>query len=227
MPSTLNPAAHAIKRDAFLDAAERLIRTKGFEQMTVQDLLDDLGASKGAFYHYFASKDALLAAVIERIADAVLAVVEPIAANPDLAPVAQLQAVFSTAGHWKVERSDLLLAMMRTWYAEENDLVRFRLARASAERVVPIVTAIVRRGTADGTFSPTWPDHAAANLVALLAGSGDSIGRLVIDRRESRVTLEEVRRTMAAHGEAVERIVGLPPGSLELIDDATLNAFYA
>ncbi len=60
MPRTLNPAAHALKRDAFLDAAERLIRTKGYEQMTVQDVLDELGASKGAFYHYFDSKEALL-----------------------------------------------------------------------------------------------------------------------------------------------------------------------
>ena len=63
MPRTLNPLAHAIRRDAFLDVAERLIRIKGYEQMTVQDVLDELDASKGAFYHYFDSKEALLQAV--------------------------------------------------------------------------------------------------------------------------------------------------------------------
>jgi hypothetical protein len=34
MPRTLDPAAHALRRDAFVDAAQRLIQTKGYEQMS-------------------------------------------------------------------------------------------------------------------------------------------------------------------------------------------------
>ena len=101
MPRTLNPVAHAIKRDAFLDVAEHLIRTQGYELMTVQDVLDELGASKGAFYHYFDSKQALLAGVVERMTDAALAVIEPIATDPDLSAAAKLQAFFSMAVRWK------------------------------------------------------------------------------------------------------------------------------
>ena len=44
------------RRNDILDAARRLIYTKGYEQMTIQDILDELGISKGAFYHYFDSK---------------------------------------------------------------------------------------------------------------------------------------------------------------------------
>jgi len=54
-----------------LDVAQRLVNTKGYEQMTIQDLLDELQISKGAFYHYFGSKQALLEAIIERIVDEV------------------------------------------------------------------------------------------------------------------------------------------------------------
>jgi len=36
------------------------VYTTGFEQMSVQDILDELKISKGAFYHYFDSKLALL-----------------------------------------------------------------------------------------------------------------------------------------------------------------------
>jgi AcrR family transcriptional regulator len=32
-----------------------LVFTKGFEQMSIQDILDELHISKGAFYHYFDS----------------------------------------------------------------------------------------------------------------------------------------------------------------------------
>ena len=53
------------KRNEILAVAQRLVYTKGYEQMTIQDMLDELQISKGAFYHYFGSKQALLEALIE------------------------------------------------------------------------------------------------------------------------------------------------------------------
>jgi len=226
MARTLNPTTYAVRREAFLDVAERLIRTKGYEQMSVQDVLDELDASKGAFYHYFGSKEALLEAVIERMTDTAMSVIVPIAADPDLPAAAKLQAVFATAGRWKTERSDLLLAVMRSWYSDRNDLVRLRVARAGAVRITPILAGIVRQGTAEGTFSPTSPDDAAVILMALFSGSSDAIGQLVLDRQDGSVTFAEVERFMAAYGEAIERILGLPTGSFILVDAPSLRVWF-
>jgi AcrR family transcriptional regulator len=223
---TLNPATHAVRRDAFLDAAERLMRTCGWDQVTVQDILDATDASKGAFYHYFDSKDALLEAVVERMTDAGMAIVEPIVADRSLPATAKLQAVFSTAGRWKTERSDLLLALMRSWYSDENDVVRLRVARAGAARITPALARIVRQGRAEGAFSASSPDHAAAILVAMLNGSSDEIGRLALDRQDGRVTFEEVEHFMSAYEEAIERILGLPPGSFVLVEPPALHVWF-
>ena len=54
MARTLNAATHAVRRDEILDAAERQIRTIGYDAMSVQALQDELGVSRGAIYHYFA-----------------------------------------------------------------------------------------------------------------------------------------------------------------------------
>jgi AcrR family transcriptional regulator len=226
MPRTLDPTAYAVRRDAFLDVAERLMRSRGWEQVTVQDILDAAGASRGAFYHYFDSKEALLEAVIDRMTDAAIAVVEPIAADPNLPAAAKLQAVFSTAGRWKTERSDLLLALIRSWYSDENDLVRLRAARSGAARMTPMLARIVRQGTVEAAFSPTSPDDAATVLMALLTGSSDAIGRLALDRQDGRVTHEEVERFMSAYEEAIERILGLPPGSFVLVDAPSLHVWF-
>ena len=226
MARTLDPTAYAVRRDAFLDAAEHLIRTKGYEQTSVQDILDTAGASRGAFYHYFDSKEALLEAVVERMTDAAIAVIEPIAVDPDLPAAAKLQAVFSTAGRWKTQRSDLLLAFLRSWYSDENDLVRIRVARSGASRLTPILAGIARQGTAEGAFSCTSPDDAATILLALLNGSSDAIGRLVLDRQDGRTTFAEVERFMAAYEEAIERILGLPAGSFVLVDTHALHVWF-
>ena len=227
MARTVNAAAHAVRREAFLDAAEHLIRTRGYEQMSVQDVLDELDASKGAFYHYFDSKEALLGAVIERMVDTAMAVLEPIVADPDLPAAEKLQAVFSTAGRWKTERSDLLLPLLRSWYSAENDLVRLRLARVGAARITPLLSRIVRQGTAEGALCSVSPDHTAAILVAILYGSGDAVAQLVLDRQDGRVPFERVEGWLAAYNQAIERILGLPSGSLVLVDAPSLRVWFA
>lgn len=47
-------------RRAIMEAASQLIRQNGFEKMTVRDICARAGVTTGAFYHHFASKEALL-----------------------------------------------------------------------------------------------------------------------------------------------------------------------
>jgi TetR/AcrR family transcriptional regulator, transcriptional repressor for nem operon len=46
-------------RQKLLDAALSLVRTKGYAATTVDDLCDEAGVTKGAFFHHFKSKEAL------------------------------------------------------------------------------------------------------------------------------------------------------------------------
>src|SRR6266852_3948180 len=98
MARTVNEAVRTVRREAFIEAAQRLMQSKGYEQMSIQDLLDELSASRGAFYHYFDSKQELLEAVIERMVDAGLASIQPIVEDPNLPAGANLFRVFGGIG---------------------------------------------------------------------------------------------------------------------------------
>ena len=51
-----------------LDAAERLFLEKGYENTTIQDIVDALGdLTKGAVYHHFKSKEEIVDAVGDRM----------------------------------------------------------------------------------------------------------------------------------------------------------------
>ncbi|HEY2887847.1 MAG TPA: helix-turn-helix domain-containing protein, partial [Candidatus Limnocylindrales bacterium] len=115
MARTLDPEAHSLKRDAFVDAAQRLIQSKGYEQLSLQDVIDAVGASKGAFYHYFGSKEDLLEAVIERMVDATIELMIPIVHDPELPAIQKLQLVFSAGAAWKGERKDFFVELLRVW----------------------------------------------------------------------------------------------------------------
>lgn len=48
-----------------LITTERLVREKGCQQTTMQDIIQESGVSKGGIYHYIESKDELLAFVLQ------------------------------------------------------------------------------------------------------------------------------------------------------------------
>ncbi len=56
----------ATRRDPMLAAGEDLFLRRGFAAVGLRELLDTVGASKGAFYHFFPSKEAFASSVLER-----------------------------------------------------------------------------------------------------------------------------------------------------------------
>lgn len=226
MPRTLDPAAHALKRDAFIDVAQRLIQTKGYEQMSIEGVLGELDASKGAFYHYFESKEALLAAVVDRIVDAGIAAIAPVAADPDLGALAKLSGLFTSLAQWKGERSDLMIELVRVWVSDANAVVRDQLRSGTQARLMPLLATIVHQGKAEGVFTITSPDHTAGVLVAMLLGTNETATRLFLARQAGAITFEDVECTFAAYSEAFERVLGLPSGSWPRLDPPTMHFWF-
>jgi AcrR family transcriptional regulator len=217
---------HAVRRDAFVDAAQHLIQAKGYEQMSIQDVLNEVDASKGAFYHYFDSKEALLAAVVERIAATASATLVPIAADPDLRAIEKFEGVFHGIARWKGERRELMLALLRVWLSDDNAIVRERLRRDTVVLIAPLLAGIIRQGNAEGAFSVSCPDDTARVVISLIQGSGEIAGELFAARQAGTVGFDAVERAFAAYTEGIERILGLPAHSLKLIDAPTLHLWY-
>ena len=79
------------RRNEILDATQQLVITKGYERMTIQDVIDRLQISKGAFYHYFDSKQALLDALIQRIQVEAVGFIQPLLDNTQMPALEKLR----------------------------------------------------------------------------------------------------------------------------------------
>lgn len=225
MPRTVNPTAHAVRRDTFLDAAQRLIQSRGYEQMSVQDILEEMGASRGAFYHYFDSKAALLDAVVERMVVAGMAAVAPIVAAPELSAPEKLVSLFAGIARFKSERKELLRALLNVWYSDDNALLRDKLRRRETRYLLPPLDAIVSQGEAEGSFTVPSPD-AARVIMAILQGASDAAVELFLARQNGGVSFDDVVREFSAYTRGLERILGVPPESLTIIDEPTLREWF-
>lgn len=226
MARTLNLAVHTVRRDAFIDAAQGLITAKGYEQVSVQDVLDQLGASRGAFYHYFDSKEALLEAVIARMVDAGLEAVAPVVEDRSLSAVEKLQGLFSGLQRFKTDRKAFLLEILKVWTSDDNAIVVEKLRRTSVARMVPLLARIVEQGVSEGAFEARCPTDTARIVVILLQGLQDWATELFIARQSNAISVEEVARTIANFADGLERVLGIKAGSITPIDEQTLHEWF-
>ena len=222
MARTVNVVEQAARRDAILDAAQRLILSNGYERLTVQDILEELQISKGAFYHYFDSKPAVVGALTERLVDDSERALAQIAEEPELGATAKLQRFFGEIVRWKSERQNLMVAMLPVWYAPANISFRLLVDRATAARLAPLLSAIVRQGVDEHQFATAYPEHAGSIIVAVVQALRDAIAQQLLT---GTAKVKEVVATHGAHIEAIERYLGVPAGTLYRADARAVNSW--
>ena len=227
MPRTINEQDYAFKRKQILDVAQRLIYTKGYEQMSIQDILTEIGISKGAFYHYFESKPALLEALIAQILDEILAIINPIVHNSQLSALEKLQAYFDTAIRWKTARREFMLDLLRIWYTDHNAIVRQKIMSTLSKQAIAPLTEIMRQGKRESLLQISFPEQLGSIIVAIAQSIGDEFAALLLVDTPQGDELQRATQLIAAYNEALERVLGAPPGSIMLMDEAALHAWFA
>jgi AcrR family transcriptional regulator len=215
-----------VRRNEILDAAQRFLYRKGYEQMTIQDILDDTHISRGALYHYFDSKQALLEGLIERTGEQGMQLIRPILTDPKLNALQKLQIYFDSAMRWKTTQKTMLIPILRVWYSDDNALVRQKELAASKKIMIPMLTDVLRQGIKEGLLAAPHPEQMVEVLVSLILGLSDALGELILAGQAGTADLVRVEATVTAFTYSIERALGAAPSSLKLIDMETMKQWF-
>lgn len=90
-------AGHSETREAILKAGVALLTKKGFSATGLDEVLKMVEVPKGSFYHYFASKEAFGAALIDRYARYFVAKLDKIFLNEARTPLERLHDFIADA----------------------------------------------------------------------------------------------------------------------------------
>ena len=211
-----------LKRAQLLDAAEKLFFEKGYDRTSVQDILDALGMSKGGFYHYFDSKEAVLRAVSERRAEARFERLTQELYGSRRGPIDRLNLLLGMANLY--EREDLRFAtmMLKLCYIDGDAAMREHRRRILLDRLAPYVADVIGEGMADGSFHARHPME-LGKLLLLLALDADEEACTTLARQSGNPdALIDMLELMNAWREAAEDLVGAPFGSIRLFDATRL-----
>ncbi len=210
--------APAVRRAELIDCAQRLFLQKGYERTTINDVIAATALSKGAFYHHFRSKEDLLEAIAARFARQAVDQTEGVRGDTSLGALQRLNLLLAMTREWKGEHLPELRAMFTTLLRPDNAVLYHRIVGAVFDAMGPMLTAVIEAGQTEGAFDIADAEVAAEALLWL----GEGRRRVVVQALEMAESgdidagTDLMLRRLRAEEAMIDRILGLPPGSIQL-----------
>lgn len=207
-----------LRRNELLDCAQALFLERGYDKASLNEVIIAAGVSKGAFYHYFASKEALLEKLAARFAEAALARIRAVLDDPDLDALERLNAFLAKGRQDKIENIEAAWALFEPLFRPENLVLFHRISVATRALVSPVLMNIISQGVADGIFD-TFDPAGVADMILQLGADTHSIVSTALGvggPEQMDEAIHALERRIRLYEIALARILGLPDGSIRL-----------
>ena len=178
-----------VREDAIVQAVNRLLATKGYDLMTVDEVAAVAGMAKASLYKHFTSKEELAGAAMVRVLERAIAYVDSLhLLGPDAQPVQHLKSVV----RWTLEVQ--LAGEMPTLPAQNSRLsASLRANREYTDRLIELsdklgawITQAQASGDLDASLPPelilyTLFARACDPVLGVLKAGGQHTDRQIID----------------------------------------------
>jgi AcrR family transcriptional regulator len=151
-------ADRTARRAELTTVAARVFAENGVSNTAVSDIVKAAGVAQGTFYLYFDSKDEVILAVVERMADQMVAAFERAQNTPGASAVQRMLGLADMLSAF--ERDPGTVELVDLLHHPENGPLHERLAAHLTPALLPLVESIVAQGVAEGSFDV--PDTRAA-----------------------------------------------------------------
>lgn len=143
-------------RRRIIDAAFRLFKENGFDEVSTTQICNEAGVSNGSLFHYFPEKTDILYAFVEDEADEMNALVPSL--DDERADVALDKLIDWQAEYYQVKGLDFLAHF-------HSNLISSRRGEEFEYAFVPITAQIIERGQREGVFRDSVDPEFAAELL--------------------------------------------------------------
>lgn len=140
------------RREQILDRASELATEAGLGQLTMKRIAARVGFSEAAIYRHFATKQALLLGLMDRLETQLLVPIRTIAAKIELAPTARLQQIVQHHLTLVLERHSLPIQLLAEASAAGDPVLLSRM-RGIMRGYVDVLIRLAEEAIATGSVS--------------------------------------------------------------------------
>ncbi|HEY9040110.1 MAG TPA: TetR/AcrR family transcriptional regulator [Roseovarius sp.] len=206
------------RRAHILDAAQGLFFTRGWDSVTIADVLTEARISKGGFYHHFTAKEDLLDGVVKRFTNEALDAAEAARAATSGDALTRFNAFLAETSRWKAARGPQMKFFVDAMTRPGNDVLFQRISNASGAAAKPVLNAMIAEGVAEGCFDVPDIDLATETIFALSDGRRPILTAAIKAAEAGNIDAATavLNDRMVAEAALIDRILGLPQGSVKL-----------
>ena len=182
---------------ALLQIAYGLFISRGYENTSVDDIIEAAGIAKGTYYYHFESKEQTLEEVIGMMLDQEAEAARQVLGSD--APVPQKIVGIIASLRPRQEELPIEGALMK----HENALMHAKIKRRLIETVLPLLSEAVEEGIAQGIFAC---DNVPERVRMLLVISNEIFDEGQFTQRDIEVFID-----------ITEKLLGAQPGTMNFV----------
>lgn len=211
---------HQRKQD-FLEAALALFKEKGYEKTTINDIINVLGVSKGAFYHYFQSKEDVIEEISDHYASHALRLTEQLTRRTDLNPIEKLNHLFQSIQGYKKDTAERRSEIKGLFRNEENLKLERKIVTKLRKEMAIHLEKIIQEGVEARLFPQVNPKEMTTFLQFTIQGLNISSEEMVTEAYgQHPPDLDALRRRLTEKLDFYEQILAqlfqVSPGTIQL-----------
>ena len=140
------------RKHEFMAAALELFYRKGYENTTIKDIIDELGVSKGAFYHYFESKEDIIITIATEFTRRAGSIVKEIFERPDLTALEKMNLAFASLNEYKIRESEWRTKFKGAIQNNENLKLQNMIINSMKNEIRGLYAELIETGVKEGVF---------------------------------------------------------------------------
>ena len=210
-------------KQEILSISERLFCTKGYEETSVQDILDIMHGTKGGFYHHFPTKAAVLETLCRNKADSFMTSAQRKMESVN-DRVKRVNLLFQEMNPLRMEEISYMTMLLPILDKPEGMSVRVVYQEALLNAFHDALDAEIIKGTEEGVFLPVASDLATA-LLTLMNSCWLEASKLLIQAIEANRRCDSgmLYSMLTRYRRIMETLLDAPYGSMVLMDLENLD----
>ncbi len=168
------------RKQEFLATALELFKEKGYDSTTIKDIIDTMGVSKGAFYHYFESKEDVISTLAKEYADRAIGIMKRIASRADLSVIGKINLAFQSINQYKAGSEEERTKLKDAFYGEENLKLEKRIFNSFKDVSIDLFQQLIEEGIEEGSIAePVCSRELAEFMLYTIKNLNSAIDELI------------------------------------------------
>ena len=187
------------RKKELLNIAYNMFITKGYENTSVDEIIEEAQIAKGTYYYYFQSKEQMLEEVIDMMIDSESEMARQII-GMDISPPQKIVGIIASIKPTEAEQP-----IKNALFQPENLLMHHKVRQKLINVLTPLLSEVIKEGVKEGIFEC---DNISERVKMLLIISDSTFNEGTFSQQDISVFID-----------VTEKLLGAEKGTMSFIYD--------